>query len=127
MYAGEELHFGRLGGEGLIIVEYDSETGGSHGALLAADLGPAGLLGVESTRTWNDWQEHVTPIGIQGTELSSSRRFGRHVTPGTVDVGGFVNPQRPGELSIGAYAGAGAFGGGAYLTLSASSCGNGSK
>jgi RHS repeat-associated protein len=111
-----------LGGELIAVVQYDSEEGGSHGGIYGLDLGNQLVAGVEAMRTWSDWQEHLTPIGIQNFELSSSRTFGKHIEPGSVDAGVLLTTDGPGRVSIGGYAGFGVLGGGAYMTLTAGSC-----
>ncbi len=58
-----------VGLESIALVEYDTKGGGAHGGVLGAEFGPA-VVGVESLRTWNDWQSHTGPILIGGDEFS---------------------------------------------------------
>jgi len=110
-----------VGVESIALVEYDSKEGGSHGGVLGLELGPT-VTGVESLRTWNDWQSHTGPILIGGGEFSAaSKTFGKNVQPGTFDAGGFAN-WMDGQLSVGGYLGGKIFGGGGYLSLSWNGC-----
>ena len=110
-----------VGLESIALVEYDTKGGGAHGGVLGAEFGPA-VVGVESLRTWNDWQSHTGPILIGGDEFSAaSRMFGKTIAPGTFDAGGFAGWMN-GQLSIGGYLGGKVFGGGGYFSLSWSGC-----
>jgi hypothetical protein len=79
--------------------------------------------GVESMRTWSDWQAHTTPIGLGGIEIpGASSVFGKNLNTQSQDLGGLAQYES-GNLSLGFYAGTTlgsgrAFGGGGYLTLS---------
>ena len=107
--------------ESIALVEYDSKEGGSHGGVLGLEVGPT-VTGVESLRTWNDWQAHTGPILIGGEEFSAAgSKFGKNIKPGTFDAGGFAN-WMDGQLSVGGYLGGKVFGGGGYLSLSWSGC-----
>ena len=107
--------------ESIRLVEYDTKDGGSHGGVLGLELGPT-VTGVESLRTWKDWQSHTGPIFIGGKEFpAASSKFGKNIKPGTVDGGGFAN-WMDGQLSVGGYVGGKVFGGGGYFSLSWSGC-----
>ncbi len=83
--------------------------------------------GVESMRTWNDWQAHTTPIGLGGIEIPGATNvFGKNINTQSKDFGGLAQYEN-GNLSLGLYGGLAfgsgrAFGGGGYLTLSWSGC-----
>jgi RHS repeat-associated protein len=110
-----------VGIESVGLVAYDSEEGGAHGGILGLESGPT-VTGVESLRTWNDWQTHTGAIVLGGGKFSAaSKKFGKNVKTGTLDAGGFAN-WTGGQLSVGGYLGGKIFGGGGYLSLSWSGC-----
>lgn len=121
-YAGVGGAAGPVHGEGLALVQYDSEEGGSHGALVGAGAGKY-TLGVESMRTWSNWQEHTSPIALGGIEMpGSSSFFGKKLNTHTRDIGGLVQYEH-GHLSLGVYGGVTmgshrTVGGGFYFTFS---------
>jgi len=124
-YGGGAGHLGPVAAEGIAVVAYDSQSGGEHGGIIAGGFGNF-TGGIESTRTWSDWQEHTSFIGfINGTQSITPRNLGpMNVTEG--DYGGlaqFIN----GQLVLGTYGGVGttggrAAGGGFYLSLSWGKC-----
>lgn len=119
-YAGVGAGVGPVHFEGLGLVQYDSEEGGSHGALLGAAAGHF-TFGYEWMRTWHDWQEHSGPIVLGGKEiLGPTRFFGRQVNSHSRDFGGLAQYEG-GHLSLGIYGGitmgsGRAYGGGGYFT-----------
>jgi hypothetical protein len=124
LYGGIGAKSKKLGvsGECLVLLQYDSEEGGSHSSLWAGGLGPFSG-GVEVTRTWKDWEEKVTPIGLGEHEIpSSSKIFGKKVVISSWDIGGFVDyDSEQKEFSLGGFAGftlgsGRSFGGGGYST-----------
>ncbi len=125
-YGGAGGHAGPVHGEILGLVEYDSRLGGAHGGLVGAGAGHF-TWGVESMRTWSDWQAHTTPIGLGGVEIpGATGAFGKQINTQSRDVGGLAQYEN-GNLSLGFYAGTTfgsgrAVGGGAYITLSWSGC-----
>jgi hypothetical protein len=125
-YGGAGGHAGSVHGEILGLVEYDSRLGGAHGGLAGGGAGHF-TGGVESMRTWSDWQAHTTPIGLGGVEIPGATRvFGKQINTQSRDIGGLAQYEN-GNLSLGVYAGTTlgsgrAFGGGGYLTLSWSGC-----
>ena len=125
-YGGAGGHRGAVHGEILGLVEYDSRLGGAHGGLVGAGAGNF-TGGVESMRTWNDWQAHTTPIGLGGIEIpGATSAFGKNINTQSKDIGGLAQYEK-GNLSLGLYGGLAfgsgrAFGGGGYLTLSWSGC-----
>jgi hypothetical protein len=125
-YAGVSAFIGPLHGEALDLVEYDSTFGGAHGALLGAGAGHY-TFGVELMRTWRDWKEHISPIGLGGIEIrGASSRFGKNISTQSRDFGGLAQYEN-GKLSLGTYVGftlgsGRSFGGGGYVTLSWRGC-----
>jgi len=125
-YAGLGGEFGNVHGEMLGLLEYDTTLGGAHGGLAGGGVGNY-TGGVESMRTWNDWQVHTAPIGLGGIEVpGASRFFGESVNVKHGDVGGLAQYENR-SLSVGFYGGATfksgrAIGGGWYFTFSWSGC-----
>jgi RHS repeat-associated protein len=125
-YGGVGLGAGRVHGEVLGLVQYDSQSGGAHGGLLGIGAGHF-TGGFESMRTWNDWQTHTGPIALGGVEIpGASRQFGKKIDVHSRDIGGLAQYD-DGNLSLGLYSGITlgsrrTFGGGAYVTLSWSGC-----
>ena len=84
--------------------------------------------GVESMRTWGDWQSHTTPIGLGGVEIpGASSQFGKSINAKSHDVG-VLAQYEDGNLSLGFYGGmtmgsVRSFGGGMYATFNLSGCG----
>ncbi len=126
-YGGVGGHAGSVHGEILGLVEYDSRLGGAHGGLAGVGAGPL-IGGVESMRTWNDWQAHTTFIGLGGIEIPNATSvFGKNINTQSKDIGGLAQYEN-GNLSLGLYEGltfgsGRAFGGGGYITISWSGCG----
>jgi RHS repeat-associated protein len=133
-YGGVGGHAGPVHGEILGLVEYDSRLGGAHGGLVGGGLDIPLLrnftAGVESMRTWSDWQTHTTPIALGGIDLpGASSFFGGTLNVQSRDIGGLAQYDN-GNLSLGFYAGTTlgsgrALGGGGYVTLSWNGCGQG--
>lgn len=104
---------------------YDSKTGGQHGGILVGGVGPfAG--GIESTRTWSDWQVHTSNIGFVSGERSITPRKLGPIEVTKSNYGGLVQFNNW-QLTLGGYVGAEtkgarAFGGGGYLTVSWRGC-----
>jgi len=122
-YLGVEGKIGPLKGEMLALVTYDSQIGGSHGALIA---GKAGSFsgGYEWTRTWNDWQETRTPIGFLNGSIDIGPKTGP-LKGRSMDFGLLLQREN-GQLNFGWYGG-GSFGGragggGSYFSLSWTGC-----
>jgi len=89
-YGGAGGHAGAAHGEILGLVEYDSRLGGAHGGLVGAGAGNF-TRGVESMRTWNDWQAHTTPIGLGGIEIPGATSvFGKNINTQSKDIGGLA-------------------------------------
>jgi RHS repeat-associated protein len=118
---------GPVHGEALALVEYDSRLGGAHGGLLGAGVGYF-TAAYESLRTWSDWQEHNSPIGLGGIPIPGATNiFGTTIGTKSRDIGGLAQYEN-GTLSLGLYGGLTfgsdrAFGGGGYFTISWSGCG----
>ncbi len=126
-YGGGEVEAGPVKAELIGVVAYDSKEGGQHGGIVAGGLGPF-TGGIESTRTWSDWQEHTTNIGfVNGASAITPRKLGpMEITKS--NYGGLFQFNN-GQLTVGGYVGletkgARAFGTGGYLTLSWSGCHN---
>ncbi|MGB7553196.1 MAG: RHS repeat-associated core domain-containing protein [Candidatus Korobacteraceae bacterium] len=124
-YGGGEGEFGPAKVELIAVVAYDSKVGGEHGGIVAGGFGNL-TGGIESTRTWNDWQDHTFYIGfVNGAQSITPRNLGpMQIT--NANYGGlvqFIN----GQLVVGGYGGvqtggARALGAGAYVSLSWSGC-----
>jgi hypothetical protein len=128
-YFGGEFGISKLRVEGLGVVAYDSQTGGEHGGILAAEAGHyAG--GVESVRTWSDWQEHTSFIGFANGEQSITPKKLGPMTMDKANYGGLFQWQN-GQLVFGGYLGGansttGRFlGGGAYFAVGFGGCKSG--
>lgn len=124
-YGGGEVEKGPVKAELIGVVAYDSKGGGQHGGIVAGGIGPF-TGGIESTRTWSDWQEHTSNIGfVNGASAITPRKLGpMEITKS--NYGGLVQFNN-GQLTVGGYAGletrgGRAFGTGGYLTLSWSGC-----
>ena len=127
-YAGTEFDIGIAKGESLAVVAYDSATGGEHGGILAGGIGHY-TGGIESVRTWSDWQAHTSPIGfVNGASPLVPTNLGP-LKVSEANYGGLAQYQN-GQLSIGGYLGGAnketgrGAGGGGYITLSWSGCHN---
>ncbi len=127
-YAGTEFDIGVAKGESLAVIAYDSKEGGSHGGILAGGIGHY-TGGIESVRTWSDWQEHTSPIGFVGGASSLTPTSVGPLKVNEANYGGLFQYQN-GQLSVGGYLGGAnketgrGAGGGGYITLSWSGCHN---
>jgi hypothetical protein len=126
-YGGGEVEAGPVKAELIGVVAYDSKEGGQHGGIVAGGIGKF-TGGIESTRTWSDWQEHTSNIGfLNGASPITPRKLGpMDITKS--NYGGLAQFNN-GQLTIGGYAGletkgGRAFGAGAYLNLSWNGCHN---
>jgi hypothetical protein len=110
----------------LALIAYDSIEGGSHEALLGAGSGHY-TFGFEAKRTWKDWKQTFSPIGLAGIEIpGASREFGKKISVQKWEFGGLFQYEN-GHLSVGLYGGftlgkGRTFGAGSYFTLSWSGC-----
>ena len=118
-YLGRGFNFGWIHAELLGLLEYDSQEGGAHGALLGAGVGPF-TVGFESMRYWRNWQSRTTPIGLGGHESKTNKKLGG-ANIGKIAAGGLA--QLDGNnFNVGGYGGAGIAGGGGYVTLRWTDC-----
>jgi hypothetical protein len=125
-YAGFGGGFKGAHVEILALVQYDSESGGSHGGLIGGGAEKF-TFGGEFMRTWSDWEEHRAPIALGGPSFpGASRFFGKSVNVQSRDVGGIATYE-DGKLNLGLYGGA-TFGSkrmggaGGYVSLSWNGC-----
>src|SRR5262249_51828039 len=89
-YGGVGGHAGPVHGEILGLVEYDSRLGGAHGGLVGAGAKQV-TGGIESMRTWNDWQAHTSPIVLGGIEIKGATNvFGKQINTESRDIGGLA-------------------------------------
>jgi hypothetical protein len=127
IYFGLGAHPGPFAAELLGVISYDSQTGGQHGGVLAGGVGNY-TAGIEALRTWNNWQETISPIGFSNGVAAIVPKSIGPVTVTEANYGGLLELDN-GELQIGGYLGGAnsagrAAGIGGYLSLTATStCG----
>jgi len=128
-YFGGEFGVGKLKLESLGVVAYDTQTGGQHGGILAAEAGHYSG-GVESVRTWRDWQEHTSMIGFANGDKSIVPKKLGPLTMDRANYGGLLQWENQ-QLVFGGYLGGansktGRFlGFGGYLSVGFGGCKSG--